>query len=124
MSSSQVVSAAPEYPRVTLGADVAVLEGGGDQPAGPADDEVGQGAAQACAVDPAGRVGLDRRCPGGPGEGGVHPGDERLDVLIDAHRGARVHGRAAAAAGLGDARREQQPAGEVLHIDGGQSAGH
>ena len=46
--------------------DVPVLQRGGDQPAGAADNEIGQGSPEPGAVDPPGRVGRDRQCPGRP----------------------------------------------------------
>ncbi|MDA8303537.1 MAG: hypothetical protein M0005_18805 [Actinomycetota bacterium] len=59
---------------------MAVLQGGGDEAAGAADDEIGQGVAEAGGVDVAGRVGRDRRSVVGPREIVVDPGDEVLDV--------------------------------------------
>jgi hypothetical protein len=95
--------------------NVGVSERCGDQAAGAADDEVGQGAAEPGGVDVAGRVGRDRRTAAGAVEAAVHPGDEVLDIGVHAVSGTGLLAGAAAASRAGQAGGEQQlAAGDVL----------
>lgn len=79
------------------GAEVAVLERGGDQAAGPADDEVSKAPAEPPGVDGPGRVRRDRRRAVRRGERAVDPVDELADVACHeaGNAGVLVAGTAA-----------------------------
>jgi hypothetical protein len=71
---------------------MAVLQGGGDEAAGSADDEVREGAAEACPVQVLDGIWRNRDATIDGGEGGVHPGDdswlddvavERLEMVLE-----------------------------------------